>query len=201
MRTYSDAEAAGAKFTAWARRYRSQTAKERFAEDFDPFAAVETGKAYGVIIRALASALLLALDGLLSDLRTRTRNGDDRCTDDGPELAHGVTVDRALDAVGNYVRHAHEWRLHDYRQTWPNKRQLRSIIALARLSTTMPIKDNDAEEAYKTYTETNPPLMVLDLLCDYEQNGPSASYENVERKILEAGVCIIRASFSTSRPG
>jgi hypothetical protein len=42
--------------------------------------------------------------------------------------------------------------------------------------------------------------MVLDLLCDFEEHGPGATYENVEGKVLNAGICTIRATFAESRP-
>lgn len=198
MATYREAEAASLRFAEWARRFDTQTSDERYAEGYEPFAALSTIEAYKGTLRAIASALLLALDGLLSNLRVRVRRGRERCTDDGPELRNGVTVDRALDAIGNYVRHEHEWRLHDYRGTWPDNRQLRSIAAIAKLSTTMPIEWDDAEEAYIQYTQTNPTIMLLDMLSNFEDYGPDSSYENVERKVLDAGICTIKATFAAN---
>jgi hypothetical protein len=60
-------------------------------------------------------------------------------------------------------------------------------LAIAKLSTSMPIEPDEAEEAYIRYTVTNPPLMGLDLLCDYKRYGDAATYENVEAKLLDAG--------------
>lgn len=145
-------------------------------------------------------ALLLAFDNLLTNLRLRLRGQNAQYpTDDGPELRNGVTVDRALDAAGNYVRHEHEWQLHDYRATFPQGQQLRSIIAIARLSTAMPIDDDDAEEAYAQYTLTDPGPMILDLLSGYEEKGQNATYEDVEEKLKFAGLRTIEVTFERRR--
>jgi hypothetical protein len=53
-------------------------------------------------IDALSLRLVLAFDNLLTDIRLRLRGEQNAyCTNDGPELRNGVTVDRALDAAGN----------------------------------------------------------------------------------------------------
>ena len=62
----------------------------------------------------------------------------------------------------------------------------------------MPIEWDDAEEAYIQYTQTNPTIMLLDMLSNFEDYGPDSSYENVERKVLDAGICTIKATFAAN---
>jgi hypothetical protein len=198
METYREAEAASARFSKYACEFASKSVDEWLTEDYDLGGALSTIDASKGTLKATASGLLLALDGMLTDLRVRLRGKEQPwCTCDGPELRNGVTVDRALDAVGNYIRHEYEWQVHDYRATFPEGRELKSIIALARLSTSMPIEEGDSEAAYEQYTLTRPALMVLDLLCEFERDGPSATYATVERKMLDAGNCTILKTFES----
>ena len=199
MDACDDAAEEATQFRDWGERFEQQTLDERLKDGFDPFASLETTKAHLATARALASALLLALDALLSELRSRLRSGKTRCHDEGPHLNRSVTVDRALDAAGNWVRHEYEWRLHDLAGTWPNDQQLRSIVPLAQLSTVMPISGDDTKEAYAAYTEIDPPLLVLDLLSDYSEFGPEAKYETVQGKVIDAGIYIIKNTFARAR--
>lgn len=200
MAAYARAEGQSREFKQWAYEFDAQTSEEHFLAGYEPFQVLATVDAAKGTIKALALSVLLAFDNLLTDLRTRLRGERNAyCTNDGPELRHGVTVDRALDAAGNYLRHEHEWRLHDYRATFPEGQQLRSIWAIARLSTTEPIDPSDGAEAYAQYTQTNPGPMILDLLCEYERKGPDASYEDAERKVMEAGMRTIQVSFERMR--
>ena len=117
-----------------------------------------------------AETLMLPLDAFLTSLRCAL-TGDETCTDDGPELRNGVTVDRAVDAVGNYVRHRDGWFAHDFADTWPSKRQMRSVQPLAQLRSSTPL--HCPKDAYIEFTSI--PLVaayVLDLLGDYENLGP-----------------------------
>jgi hypothetical protein len=197
---YRRAEEQSRGFKQWAREFETQTGEERFLAGYEPFEVLATIDAARGTIDALSLSLLLAFDNLLTDVRIRLRGEQNAyCTNDGPELRNGVTVDRALDAVGNYLRHENEWRLHDYRTTYPSGQQLRSIWAIARLSTSEPIGADDGEGAYAQYTLTRPGPMILDMLADYERKGAEASYEDAESKVREAGMCTVRASFERMR--
>ena len=73
--TYREAEEASLRFAEWARKFDAQTPEERYADNYEPFAALSTIEAYKGTLKAIASSLLLALDGLLSKLRVRIRRG------------------------------------------------------------------------------------------------------------------------------
>jgi hypothetical protein len=80
------------------------------------------------------------------------------------------------------------------RDTWPTERQDRSIKPLAQLGTTRPIED--AEDAYKAFTTIAlPPAFVLDLLGEYEVDGPKMTYETVEGKVYAAALKSIERRF------
>ena len=136
----------------------------------------------------------MPLDALLTSLRFGLK-GSGECSDDGPDLRNGVSVDRAVDAIGNYVRHRDEWFAHDYADTWPSKRQLRSVRPLAQLSTSRPIAD--AQDAYVEFTSIPlPPAFVLDLLGDYETLGPEMTWRIVESRIYAAALKSIEKRFA-----
>lgn len=191
MDTYKRAEEMSVEFSELGRDFDRGLTKN-YGDNL--LATVESVRTVRVTTESLASSLLLALDGSLRDLRIRMNGKSDRCTGDGPELRHGVTVDRALDAAGNYARHGHEWLMHDYRETWPEGRQLSSIQVLAQLRTARPTDDN--REAYMEFTLTNPPLLVMDLLCDFEERGYESSYDAVQAKISAAAECTIERLLS-----
>jgi hypothetical protein len=197
MATFREAEAESKRFSKWGSDFKSMSPEERFAREYDPFVGLANIDALKGTLKAVAASLLLPLDNLLGDLRFRL-SGSERCRDDGPQLLHGVTVDRALDAFGNYFRHEHEWRNLDVSNNLPNKEQLRSMLPIARLSTTMPIGDDEAAEAYIQYTLTSPAILILDLLCDFKKYGPDTSYDVVEQKIFHAGVATIARVFAPS---
>ena len=141
-----------------------------------------------------AETLLLPLDAMLSSLRFALTSCD-RCTDDGPELRNDVMVDRAIDAIGNYVRHRHEWFSHDYAKTWPTKQQMWSVKPLAQLHTSRTIED--AEDAYMEFTEISlPPAFVLDLLGNYSVDGPDMSFGTVESMVYSAALNSIKRRFA-----
>jgi hypothetical protein len=141
-----------------------------------------------------AEALMLPLDALLTSLRFGL-TGNGMCTDDGPELRNGVTVDRAVDAIGNYVRHRDEWFSHDYAETWPNERQMRSVRPLALLYSSQQIED--ARAAYMAFTSISlPPAFVLDLLGDYEALGAEMTWRVVESRIYAAALRSIERRFA-----
>jgi hypothetical protein len=200
MTAYSRAEQESRDFTGWAREFETQTGEERFLAGYEPFEVLATIGAARGTIKALSLSLLMAFDNLLTDVRIRLRGERNAyCTDDGPDLRNGVTVDRALDAAGNYLRHENEWRLHDYRATFPEGQQLRSIRAIAQLSTSDVIDADDSEGAYAQYTLTSPGPMILDMLCNYELRGSDASYDDAEGKVLQAGMCTISVTFDRMR--
>lgn len=58
-------------------------------------------------------------------------------------------------------RHSHMLSRQSREFSEPLCRELSSIIALARLTTTMPIGDDDSEAAYEQYTLTRPALTRL----------------------------------------
>jgi hypothetical protein len=140
-----------------------------------------------------AQALVMPLDAMLAKFRFNLF-GDYRCKDDGPELRNGVTVDRALDAVGNYARHEYEWFAHDRKDTWPEGQQKRSITPLAKLHTSCPIEDN--RDAYMEFTSIEiPAAFVLDLIGNYETDGPDMTYRTVESKVYAAALKSIERRF------
>jgi hypothetical protein len=181
MDAYREAEDASTRFNINRRRFGENSSAQDGSSLWSDLADVQSLQG---MVEALASGILLALDGALSDLRMRLRKND-RCTDDGQELRYGVTVDRALDAVGNYVRHRHEWLMHDFAATWPNETQIRSVKPIAQLSTRMPIES--AQDAYIQFTLADPPAMILDLLCGFDSHGYDCTFESVEAKVLAAG--------------
>ena len=141
------AEAAEALAKAFNERVRLMTTHE------EPFNIIEEEarvRAAQRMVELSAQTLILALDGLLSEIRFSLSDSD-VCRDDGPELRNGVTVDRALDAAGNYMRHSHEWFSHDWKPTWPQGQQLVSIRAIAKLFAPYPI--DDEQDAYMAFTQ------------------------------------------------
>jgi hypothetical protein len=145
-------------------------------------------------VSVAAENLLVPLDAMLGGLRFRLF-GSDVCKDHGPILRNDKTVDRALDAIGNYVRHAFEWFSHDYHDTQPTAQQERSIKPLAQIYTSRPI--TDAEDAYEEFTLIPlPPAFVLDLLADYEMAGPRMTYRTVEAKVYAAALKSIECRFA-----
>lgn len=111
----------GAVFAQFTQTYRS--AEEAQCAFADAVAAVAAGKGTPaeaaaklsatmdgseMLVETLASVVLLPLDTVLTALR-HGLHGSDRCRDEGPTIVGGVTVDRALDSVGNLLRHRHEW--------------------------------------------------------------------------------------------
>lgn len=151
-----------------------------------------------VEVELAAEALAMSLDSVLTSLRFRLF-GKDVCCDHGPQLRNGVTVDRALDAIGNYVRHGWEWFSHDYGSTWPSKQQTRSIAPLAQLHTTRPI--GDSEDAYQEFTLiTMPATFVVDLLGDYATLGPKMTFAVIEHKVSLAAMSSIEARLGPRFP-
>ena len=142
-----------------------------------------------------AEAMLLPLDSFLGSLRFMLF-GNDHCRDDGPVLRYSITVDRALDAIGNYARHSFEWFAHDFNNTWPSSFQHKSIRPLAQLTT--PGRIDDPAAAYRAFTAVElPGAYVLDLLAKYGIDGPRASYKTVEGVVYAAALGSINRRFGT----
>lgn len=189
-----------------ARRVAEGTAGE-IAERLKNVASGYAGNAVGHLaildqrrfdVGLAAEALMLPLDGLLTSLRFGLK-GSGVCYEDGPELRNGVTVDRAVDAIGNFVRHRDEWFAHDYADTWPNTQQLRSVRPLALLSAPHPI--DDAKDAYMAFTSISlPPAFVLDLLGDYEALDAEMTWRVVESHIYAAALKSIERRFTPPAP-
>lgn len=161
--------------------------------DFDIFQEDARVRGAQRMVELSAQTMLLVLDGFLSEIRF-SLTGSDICRDDGPELRNGVSVDRALDAAGNYVRHSHEWFSHDWKPTWPQGQQLRSIQAIAKLFA--PYSIDNEQDAYMAFTRVSYPMSsILDLLSDYENRGNDAEYATVEAMIREAALATARRAF------
>lgn len=184
MRSAEATEALASEFNAGVKRDRSFDTEFDIPEEYARVCAAEKA------VELSAQTLILMLDDFLSKIRF-SLTGFDACRDDGPELRNGVTIDRALDAAGNYVRHSHEWFAHDWKSTWPQGQQLTSIRAIARLFAPYPIENE--QEAYIAFTRVSYPMIsLLDLLSDYEKNGNDSRYAIVEVKVREAAIASVR---------
>jgi len=141
-----------------------------------------------------AEIILRTMDDLLSSVVT-AYTGKDKPLDLGPALVAEVSVDRLLDAVGNYVRHRPEWELTMLERGAFTKQQLDSIRPLARVLTGH--ADIDGIEAYKALIEEPmPSLRVLDLLSGYTNGQGRGSYEHLEAMVAETASRIIDEKFT-----
>ena len=196
----------GAVFAHFAQTYRS--AEEAQCAFADAVAAAAAGKGTpaeaaaklaatmdgsAMLVEALASVVLLPLDTVLTALR-HGLHGSDRCRDKGPTIVGGVTVDRALDSVGNLLRHRHEWVRRIVAGERLEARQQTSITSLMRVvRRSADVTDRDAYDDFP-YVE-RPCADVLDALSGFARDGNGASYESVHDRVALAGQLTIGNKF------
>jgi hypothetical protein len=196
----------GAVFAQFTETYRS--AEEAQCAFADAVAAAAAGKGTpaaaaaklaatmdgsAMLVETLASVVLLPLDTVLTALR-HGLHGSDRCRDEGPTIVGGVTVDRALDSVGNLLRHRHEWVRRMAAGEPLQARQQTSITSLMRVVRRSPdVTDRDAYDDFP-YVE-RPCADILDALSSFARDRNEASYESVHDRVVLAGQLTISNKF------
>ena len=140
----------------------------------------------------LSEALLLGFDMVVTFVVTEL-TGKEKCPDLGEVTAHGVRLDRLLDAFGNYIRHRYEWRRQRYLNEPFERNQSYSIEALALALTGKVLTGPDAVQA--VMDTPMPATATLDIVADFEHNGFRVSYDLLEDRILRLCSTIIDVRF------
>lgn len=146
-----------------------------------------------------AALILRAMDDALAELTVLLIGRADTIRA-GPEIVKGQHLATVLHAVGNYLRHAQEWR-----NIWLScgsftPRQIASIRPLTHtvVDGAAAMSDDDAYDAFLRVPM--PLLSILDRATGYDDATGVGSYDLLERAVAEAADAIVDTCWSRYDP-